>query len=233
MRTTITVAALLVVTSPLAAQKVFEGSVTYRIQSPQGQGEMVIMTKGSKVRTEVRGQNAQGAYYVMDYSTGDMLSVMPSQRKYVSGNLKQFRDMMHADQEAKASNDAAARHLGDIVDTGRQETIAGVSCEVYRHATTGDDGCIATGLGHFIAFEGQYGLGGGRGAPGVPSSPALANLMRTFKDGALVLRVTMGTKEGRPTTMVATKVERTSLPASLFAAPAGYAEIKSPMAARP
>jgi hypothetical protein len=57
--------------------------------------------------------------------------------------------------------------------------------------------------------------------------------MQLYKNGALVLRMSYSASLGYPVTMIATKIDRTSPPASIFKVPAGYTEMKNPMMPKP
>jgi hypothetical protein len=208
----------LLVAAPAAAQT-FDGTVAYRVAAADGtRAEMLVMTKGTKVRNESNVLGAGGVRSMIqltDYGTGNVVTLLPQRHVYVKSSLKTIR----GERPAVATPTKGA---SDIVDTGRRETIAGHSCAVYSSRREALEACIATGLGHFLPFEGESGIGGAAGG-GVPGSPALARLLRTFPNGAMVLRVRHGGQQ--PVELVATRVERGDLPDNLFAVPAGFAEV--------
>lgn len=213
---------------PAAAQKMFNGTIVYRMEFKGKQGELTYLVKGPKVRQETRFAGMpQGAYQIIDYSTGDVITVMPAQRKYLKANYKQLgaalKGMGAAGADAGSKTPSAA---ADIAPTGRRETIAGYSCEVYADKS-GSESCIATGLGHFVAMSGASGANAAGGGMGPPQSPALARLAQRFRDGALPLRMKLAQRDGAMM-ITATKIEPGSPPASAFVVPPGYEEIKMP-----
>lgn len=209
---------------PAEAQKMFSGTIVYRMEFKGKQGELTYVVKGPKVRQETRLAGVpQGAYQIIDYSTGDVITVMPAQRKYVKANYKQLAAALKGMGTAGAgANDKTASAAQGIAPTGRKETIAGYSCEVYADKS-GSESCIATGLGRFVAMEGGAGANAG-GGTGAPQSPALA---QRFREGALPLRMKLVQRDGAMM-ITGTKIAPGSPPASAFVVPAGYEELRMP-----
>jgi hypothetical protein len=217
---------------PAAAQKTFEGTISYDIAVRDQQMQLSISARGNKVRQDFDIANAPPEaqmYQLIDYGSGEIATVMPAMKRYMVMNMKSLRTAMGPKAEG---DDETQKTLADLAPTGRKETIAGVGCEVYTLKTTpGDEWCITGGLGHFLAFEGELGIG--RGMSPIAGNPALAALTRNFKDGAVVLRMRMTSKGGETMTMAATKIDRTVPPASFFSVPSNFEEMKNQMMARP
>ena len=173
--------------------------------------------------------DAATTYQIVDFATGDVTTVIPEAKSYISMNFKSLRAQMPEREELeKASSDA----LGEISAKGRKETIAGLPCEVYVFTKRPDDEwCITTSLGHVLGFDDQSGAAGVRNPMSV--DPAMSRALSRFKDGALALRMTVRSNAGRPTMIVATKVDRTPPPASLFTVPSDYEQVKNPMMPKP
>lgn len=211
--------------APLAAQKLFEGTITYEVTPAGGTPvEMILRSNGRKLREDMRAPgsgNESTTYQVIDGESGDVLVVIPAAKQYMLRNFKKLRAESGGGRAADSSR--ANELLADILATGRKETIAGLTCEVYvRKSRPGMEWCLTTGLGRIGAMDDQ--LTGGN---------AMSHAMQPFTNGALVLRMTAGAASGHPMTMIATKVDRATPPVSLFKVPAGFVELKNPMMPNP
>jgi len=221
------VAAFMSVSTPAAAQKTFEGTITYDVTMRDKQMQISISSRGKLVRQDfVLPPDAPPeaeTYQLFDYVNGTVTTVLPAMKKYMVTNLKTLRDAMGETGERR--DDDVRKALADIKATGRKETIAGIGCEVYVLASTpGDEWCVTTGLGHFLYFEGASGIDNGAASP-LSGKSSTADLMRTFKSGAVVLRMQMRSRNGDTMSMVASKIDRTVPAATLFVLPASYQEM--------
>jgi len=200
------------------AQKTFAGTITYDVSLSDKQMQISISSRDKLVRQDFElpadaPPEAQ-TYQIFDYGNGNITTVLPGMKKYMVTNLKTLRDVMG--QNGDARDDEVRKTIDDIKSTKRRETIAGYTCEVFTlKSTPRDEWCLTTGLGHFLYFEGATAVGG---------DASTASLMRTFKDGAVVLRMRMMSRNGETVSMVATKVDRTIPPASLFVLPSSFEE---------
>jgi Domain of unknown function (DUF4412) len=210
-------------TLPAAAQG-FEGTVSW--QMGERAMEMNQSYKGTQVRNEMTGQGGRQGVMIMDMGARTMTMIMPERKMYMTMNMDAMKaemdDMNHEEHK-----------LPKLTDTGKSETIAGKSCEVYRLAT--EEGkpdtmelCAAKGMGFF--------MGGARGpmsrgntnasiAVDLAGSPEFAKM---YKDGFFPLRISRLENGQVKTEMIATKVEAKSLDASLFQVPSDYTEMKMP-----
>jgi hypothetical protein len=193
------------------------------------QVQISISSRGNLVRQDFKmppdAPPEAETYQLFDYKNENVTTVLPGMKKYMVTNLKTLRDAIG--QSGERSDDDVRKALADITSTHRKESIAGISCEVYvLKSTPGDEWCITTGLGHFLYFEGATGGAGPNGTPlGGGGISSTAGLMRTFKNGAVVLRMRMRSRSGETMSMVATSIDRTIPPATLFVLPASYEEM--------
>jgi hypothetical protein len=205
----------LLITGPLAAQG-FEGTVSFRIADLKN--EMIQHYKGGKVRTEGMGEG----WMLME--AGTIRMVLPKERMVVVMDGGGKHDHGKKGKEAK------------VTALGTSETIAGKSCENFRiEDEEVHEVCVAKGMGFFMFGKpsGPMGRGAGRG-PNIPdfttggTGAAGGGLPPMLKDGFFPLRITeiKGTK--REVQMEATKIDATSLDASLFEIPTGFNEMRMP-----
>jgi hypothetical protein len=195
----------LVVASTASAQ--FEGVVTYQMG---GSGETwQYMAKGNKARFEVQNSRMPGGAIIMDMSTNTYTMVMPAQKMYMTMPMNQT--------------------MANIPDSGRgkvtkagSEVIAGQQCDDYvgtnskgeKEATS----CIAHGMGNFMWF--------GSSNPMMKQmEDRISGLSSAIAGGGFPLKYV---KSNGETTMLATKIERKSLDASLFTPPADYHQMQMP-----
>jgi hypothetical protein len=212
---------------PAGAQKTFAGTITYDVTLSDKQMQISISSREKLVRQDFvlpadAPPEAQ-TYQIFDYGNGNVTTVLPGMKKYMVTNLKTLRDAMG--QNGEPRDDDVRKTLDDIKSTDRHETIAGYTCDVYTlKSTPRDEWCVATGLGHFLYFEGATGVNTSNPS-GVGGGASTASLMRTFKNGAVVLRMRMMSRNGETVSMVATRVDRTTPPATLFVLPSSFEEM--------
>lgn len=201
--------------APLAAQG-FEGVVTWQVSGDNG--TMTQMYKGSLVRMEMNQAGREGVM-LMDHTGGTITMLMPQQKMYMKMDLKGMPGMSGDEDRAQPK----------LTATGKSETIAGHTCEVYRYAEAAGkpetmEMCVAKGMGFFMMGHSPMGGGGPLGnLAKVGSNPEYAKL---YKDGFFPLR--MSSLEGgtaKPM-LLAKAIEAKSLDAGLFAVPAGFMEMK-------
>ena len=154
--------------APLAAQG-FQGVVTWEMA--EGKSVMTQMYKGNQVRMEMNQGGHEGVM-LMDNTMSSVTMLMPQQKMYMTMDMK---NMMGA----AAPDD---RTPPKLTDTGKSETIAGHTCEVYRYAEAAGqpetmEMCAAKGMGFFIMGQSPMGGGGGpletwRRSAGTRSTPS-------------------------------------------------------------
>jgi hypothetical protein len=210
-------------TMPAAAQ--FEGVVTWSM-GEKGQA-MTQTIKGSQVRTDMSGDRGRQGAMIMDASAKTMTMLMTEQKMYMKMDLNKMAekmdDMDHDDKTPPK-----------LTDTGKSETIAGKTCEVYRFASEAGkpenmEMCVAKGMGYFMGgAAGPMGMGrGGRRnlAAEIAANPEYTKL---YKDGFFPLRVSRLEDGKVKNEMTVTKIDAKSVDASLFTVPSDYQEMKMP-----
>lgn len=215
------------------AQGTFEGMVSYKMTMQDGKTAIMRYYQlGSRIRQEYDAQG-QSAASITDGTTGDQITIIPQQKKYMVINLKQAAGVLAPMAQALGGGQRHERDFSKlkVTATGRRETIAGISCEHYlfenteRQQREGQmDICGATGMG-FVGSPYQTGSV-------MPSTAAMlkANnpeLARLLRQGFFPLKMTM-TDEGKQAVIEVTQVDRHRPDASLFAPPPGYTKIEIP-----
>jgi uncharacterized protein DUF4412 len=163
-----------------------------------------------------------------DLSTGKITTLMPTQKMYMTMDMKAMADNMK--EVGKEQSDK--EELPNLTATGKTEMIAGHQCE---HWLMGDkqqiDMCVAKGLGYF-------GMGGSSGQvasmKNLVLSPKLMERaaghpawVKLLEGGAFPLKVTVTENNQQKMSMEATSVERKKLDDSLFSVPADYKDVSS------
>jgi hypothetical protein len=219
--------------TPAAAQGTFEGLVVGKMTTPDGK---VVPFRyyqlGSRIRQEYTIEDHTMST-IYDATTGDMITVIPQQKKYMVMNMRQMsgaaRQMAGAMGKGKGAGGPDFSKV-KMTRTGQHETIAGIGCDHYLFQNTEDkdakpiDMCGARGLG-FMGMAGEAGSA-------MPSTIALLRsqnpeLARMARGGFFPLKMTFSTEHG-PGVWEATQVDRRRPDASLFQPPAGYTELKVP-----
>lgn len=214
----------------------FEGLITMKMETEVQKGmEMTYFLKGKHTRIETNVPSTPEAHAVMlwDLEGAKITTLMPSKKMYMTMDLKEAAEgMKEAAKEMKKSRgEEEETKFPKLTDTGKQETIAGYTCE---HWLMGDqqnlDMCVAKGLGYF----GMGGQGGGGLAAlkNLAFSPKLLaeaaahpEWVKFLEGGAFPLKITALEDGKAKMNMEATMIERKSLDDSLFAVPPDYKEL--------
>ena len=225
--------AALSVPGRVRAQGTFEGMVAGTMSLADGKSmPFRYYQLGSRTRQEYSFDGHGGAM-IFDGTTGDMISIMPEQKKYMvmnlrtaSGPMRKLGDAMGGGRGGKAPDFSKMK----VTATGRRETIAGISCEHYLFANTEEpdakpmDMCGATGMG----FMGMAGEAGSM----MPSTIALLrsqnpDLARIARQGFFPLKMIFSGPHGDAVWTVVS-IDRHRPDAALFQPPAGYTEMVIP-----
>jgi len=219
----------LITTIAVSAADTFEGRVHMDVTSGKKKEKMGMdySMKDGKLRMDMkaaedhgRGGGGMGGI-IFDMEAREMIILMDMNEKKMF--MRRPIPQPTAEENGKVS--AGGHKLSPPVATGRTEMIAGYKATEYR--MTSEKGevtevWLAKGLGPFMNFSGGNPMMGGRGAP--PAG------WETFaRDGnSFPMRVVTHAKDGAETMkMEVTKVEKTSLPNSLFSTD-GYEEFQMP-----
>jgi hypothetical protein len=212
--------ALSVCPALLLGQQAFEGVLTYRMTAEGTTLSMTQSIKGPRVRIDMEVPGMPGPMYMlMDTEKMVMQTVMTSMGMYMEVDMNQAMQMVPEEQRRAAES-------AQLEALGTSDEIAGISCRNYRF-TTGDEqaeGCIATGLGHFMGMGG----GGGPSNPLARMGPDLSAFAKEFEDGMVPLRLRVLRNGTWETVMEATAVERKRLEDSVFQLPAGLRKMNMP-----
>jgi hypothetical protein len=163
--------------------------------------------KGDRLRVNMDQGNGKSSSIIFDSPAKVMYILAPDSKMAIKSAIPQPAVNKEAAPPAKKV---------DFTRTGKTETIAGHECVVYTFAdeTSQGDVCNAEGMGTF-----RFAAGGRQDASRVPS--AWEEEVR--KKGLFPLRITTkSVKSGKITTIVATRIEKKSLPASEFEVPPDY-----------
>ncbi len=224
------------------AQGTFEGMVAGTMALPNGKvAPFRYYQLGSRTRQEYSIEGHTGAM-IFDGTTGDMMSIMPEQKKYMVINLRTASGPMRQLGEAMGGGGGGTKPPDfskmKVTATGQRETIAGMTCEHYLFQNTEEpdkppmDMCGATGLG-FMGMAGQVNSM-------MPSTVALLRsqnpeLARLARQGFFPLKMTFPDREhpDKPLVWVVTQIDRHRPDAALFAPPAGYTALQMPGMGKP
>ena len=211
----------------------FEGTITMQMKGESEKVmEMTYFLKGQHTRIEVTAPDNPEAHSVMlwDLEGAKMTTLMPTRKMYMTIDMKEMAEKMKDAAKDMKKSDEDPR-FPKLTDTGKQETIAGYTCEHWLMGEKQNlDICVAKGLGYFGMGGGS---GGGLGAlKDLAFSPKLLSeasahpeWVKFLEGGAFPLKIT-ATEKGKVTmNMEATKIERKSLDDSLFAVPPDYKEL--------
>jgi hypothetical protein len=215
--------AVLVALAPLPAigQATFEGAVTYNMAMSAGMAlDVVQYVKGDRMRMEMNIAGMGNMVTLVDMSTAKTTVLMPAQKMYMSMDAQQLAQM--------AGGEANADAKITIEKLGGKETIAGFTCEnvKIRVDDMAIDYCATDEIGYFFGGGApSAGRGGRGGSAGAQLSEATMKAIRKeFPKGFFPLKMSM-TANGQQIVMTATKVERKSVPASMFDVPSDYSEM--------
>lgn len=219
----------LLAASSLVAANVFEGKVTLGMKSAK-EKEMVIdyAMKEGLVRMEPKMAEAAGSAMIFNWEKKEMTVLMPEQSMYMVMPLNQGQGRPGAPMPEREPT-------GKIEKTGKTETILGYLCEqlIYTDKDTATEMWVTEKLGTFMGLGGGGGnpmggmMGGGRGSK--KSGDAAWEQALKGMTGFFPLRVISKDGKGKEVFRLEAKaIEPGSLPASLFAPPAGYQKFAMP-----
>ena len=223
-RPLLALAALGLCAAPLAAQG-FEGVVTWKVTA-MGR-DMTQYYKGSQVRTEME-QEGHHAVMLMDNASSKWTMIVPEQKMYMTMDFKTM-----SERAKGMKKDELATAQPKVTKTGKTETIAGRTCEVYDIQGQNDpetmEVCAVHGMGYFLM--GSANPMARRPGPNTMMTDMAQNpaFHEMFKDGFFPLKVTRIQGGKSEVMMVATSITPKSVDASEFTVPAGYTEMRMPM----
>lgn len=214
------VCATVICASPATAQQPFIGTIHYNLENKGKHIQLVAATDGNRIREEFEFSDSlssrNSVVTIVDYAARTAITLMPQRREYTE------RQLGRADSAASPSllpNQMSSRRSRSdtLIATSRHETIAGVDCELYVTGAVQsrpDEYCITTLLGSVGAVGGDAARLDSLGAEMSP-------VARMFRGRGIVLRLLWNSADP-PTRMIATNIDRSMPPGSVFAVPPGY-----------
>jgi len=213
----------------------FEGTIAMKMETENQMGaEMTYFLKGKHTRIETKLANTPEGSAVMlwDLDAGKIVTLMPSRKMYMTMDMKSAAENMK--QMKKSQGQEEDVEFPKLTATGKQETIAGYTCEHWLMGENQDiDMCVAKGLGYF-GMGGQSG-GGLSSLKSLAFSPKMLaaaashpEWVKFLNGGAFPLKLS-AMRDGKVTmTMEATRVDKKPLDDSLFVIPTDYKEFSMP-----
>ena len=214
----------------------FEGTITMKMETEAQKGmAMTYFLKGrhSRIETNVPNVTEANAVMLWDLEGAKITTLMPSRKMYVTMDLKETAESMKeaARRMKKPEGEDEDTKFPKLTETGKQETIAGYTCEHWLMGDRQDlDMCVAKGLGYFgMGGQGGGGLGSLKNFAFSPKLLAEAaahpEWVKLLEGGAFPLRITVLEDGKVKMNMEATKIERKSLDDALFTVPPDYKEL--------
>ena len=209
----------LIVTASLLAAARGDLSLVQKIEGSSSVSQITIKLKGDKARVEVTPQLTT----IVDCKSGDMVSLMNAQKKFVRISADKSRAI--AELASKYSgNAAAADEKSALKPTGRKEMIYGYEAEEYLRESP--------------SLKEHYWI-----ALGYPDSAAIVKQLQAIVPVAwnklakgildfqnlpgLPLRTTIKT-EGKEITSTITSIKQDALSEAEFSVPKDFQELKIP-----
>jgi hypothetical protein len=210
--------------------------ITMKLETEAQKGmQMTYFLKGQHTRIETNVPNNPEGHAVMlwDLEGAKITTLMPSRKMYITMDLKEAAEGMKeaAKQMKKSQGQEEETKFPKLTETGKQETIAGYTCEHWLMGDRQDiDMCVAKGLGYFeMGGQGGGGLGSLKSLAFSPKllteAAAHPEWVKLLEGGAFPLKLQALEDGNVKMTMEATKIERKPLDDSLFAVPPDYKEL--------
>jgi Domain of unknown function (DUF4412) len=194
----------------------FEGEITMRTTAAGAASDMVVKTKGDRLRFDMKAPNGDPMHGVFDPKANKVTVFLDGTKTYM--------DMDFSKPGATPNVDGAS---GSVSKTGKHETVAGYDCEnwtVSDPTKKRTELCIAQG----IAF---FDVGGLKAGPTATPS-ALAKEFREKK--SFPLRSIEYDASGKELSrMEVTKIEKQSIDDAAFLVPPEYTKFQLPLPSLP
>lgn len=185
----------------------FEGVIHMTTKHVDSQpGKMDWMIKGDKARIERPREDGRSQGMIVDTKTKTMLMLFPDRKTYTEISLGGER----GDRLGKLTEQ------NEVERTGKKDTIAGYSCEVWRIREKDDhhlksEVCVGKGFGQTASFWVE------------PRKAQPSWMTELINEGGFGLRSIHYDSEGKESSrMEVTGIEKKAMDGSLFAAPADY-----------
>ncbi len=219
-------AACLLATITASLAPAFEGKIEMKTTSSHGEGEMPMtyFVKGTNLRMESttppdkKHKNGGTFAMIINMESRESIMLMSEEKMY----------MVHKISESTAEKAESKAAEMDFKPTGRKENIAGIEAEEFAGISEKKrtEIWVTKELGKFMmANQGKGGPMGGKKSAQSSAWQKFAEQGNFFP-----LRTIQRAKEGAPEDFrqEVTKVEKSSLPDSLFQPPADYKKFEMP-----
>lgn len=214
------VLSLTIAASFLHGADTFEGKIKMTLTTQKGKKSetmpMSYAIKDTKMRIDVESPDKGGTIStIVDLKAQEATVLMPEQKMYMTHS---FKDSGLNQKAAEAAADTT------VEKTNETATIAGYKATKYLIKTKDQKEPVEVwatdSLGHYISAN-AFGPGAGKN-----KSAGWEKVL--YEKGFFPLRTVVTEKRGSTTTMEVVNVEKTSLPESLFKAPADYQKFAMP-----
>jgi hypothetical protein len=211
----------------------FEGVIAMKMETEnQKAAEVTYFRKGRHTRIESKfGDTPEGQTVMLwDLEGAKITTLMPARKMYMTMDLKETQEGLKeaAEKMKKDKGEEEETKFPKLTPTGKQETIAGYTCEHWLMGEKQDiDMCVAKGLGYFgMGGQSRGGLDSFAFSPKLLAEAAAhPEWVKFLEGGAFPLKLTMMEGGKVKMNMEATKIERKSLDDSLFTVPPDYKEL--------
>lgn len=172
-------------------------------------GKMEWMIKGDKARIERPRDDGQSQGMIIDAKTKTMLMLFPGRKTYTEINLGGER----------AENLSKLTEQYEVERTGKKDSVAGYSCEIWRIKDKDDrhlksEVCVGKGFGRAASFWAE------------PRKAQPSWMTELLNEGGFGLRSIHYDREGKESSrMEVTSIEKKAMDGSLFSAPADYKKL--------
>jgi hypothetical protein len=196
--------------------------VVQKVSGIGGLTQMTLKLKDGKIRTEVAPEMST----IMDMSTGDMLTIMHSQKMYMKVSGEQSKKLMQSMLKQKENvSSVQPTQAPQLKSTGRHEKVSGYDTEVFTIDTD--------------AMKGTFWVA--KDVPGGDELKTMLKAMQKSPMGAMAAamvqqpdlpgvpvksEIQMGS--GQKMTVTLVSVKQQAIDASEMAPPAGYTEMPMP-----
>jgi hypothetical protein len=193
------------------------------VQKVEGMGQNMESTtkiKGGKTRVDA----APATSIIMDLKSGDMISLMPAEKKYMKIPSEMAQAAMASMKKTQASPSGAPPAL---TPTGKKDTINGYSAQEYTYNTGGSKISLwlTTALPNYQQALKEMSAAFNQG----PMSAMIKDLGVDFSTlPGFPLRTVNELQAGEAVTSTVVSVSTKPIPDSDFDVPADYEEMKMP-----
>jgi len=196
--------------------------ITESIESHGRNMTVAMKIKGSKIRMDVNPQMST----VMDTSTGDTLTILHTQKKYMvipGEKSKAMMDQIKSIAPNKTATETSAEKP-KLTDTGKAEKVGSFNTEVYTVDTSTSHVTmwLAKDVPNYVALLEQMKKLRTMGNAGAAATPMTDTELQGYPVKMEIV------SKGQTTTITVLSLDEKPVDEAEMAAPAGYTEISMP-----